>query len=135
MIFPTSIIKIIIGLWIFLPQYYVSSISRLRSCVISDQGEKFIFDLLSDKLERFELLMRRLRNSLSFFILKRVLSLAGRSLKLMKYIPRENLDYVREQLNRFDASVRVSRAPRSAPTLRFVERAGDPQEGGGEGGR
>ena len=54
--------------------------------------------------------MRRIRNSLSFFILKRVLGLTGRSLKLMKFIPRENLDYVREQLNRFDASVRVSRA-------------------------
>jgi len=47
--FPTSLIKIWLGLWILLPNY---------------SGEFFLYNLLSDKLEKFEYVMRVYRNKM-----------------------------------------------------------------------
>jgi len=46
---PTSVVKIWLGLWIMLPNF---------------SGEFFIYNLFSDKLEKFELQMRIFRNKL-----------------------------------------------------------------------
>jgi len=57
---PTAPIKLALGLWILLPQYSV----RISPLSLS-QGEFFLYNLISDKLETFEGTIRRSRNALA----------------------------------------------------------------------
>ncbi len=72
-----SLFKMIIGSWIFLPEYY---------------GEMFIFHLFEDKLVEFERAMRRIRNFMANLICSISLWFFGLALNWSEYIWTDDLE-------------------------------------------
>lgn len=85
-ILPTAPIKIWLGLWIMLPNF---------------SGEFFMYNLLSDKLERFEKEIRRGRNKIFAKIMSVAFSLASATFKISRpYIHTDNLKRFKESLDK-----------------------------------
>jgi hypothetical protein len=83
-ILPTAPIKIWLGLWIMLPNFY---------------GEFFMYNLLSDKLDRFEKEIRRGRNRIFAKIMSSAFTLSNATFKVSKpYIHTDNLKKFKERL-------------------------------------
>ena len=83
-ILPTAPIKIWIGLWIMLPNFH---------------GEFFMYNLLSDKLDRFEKEIRRGRNRIFAKIMSSAFTLAKATFKVSRpYIHTDNLKRFKESL-------------------------------------
>ena len=89
--FPTSLIKIWVGIWIMMPQYY---------------GEYAVFNILSDYLENFELLMRNIRDWLANSLVRFSIGMAQRSLKLIKYIPNDDLMECKENIMKMQMKIK-----------------------------
>ena len=82
---PTAPIKIWLGLWIMLPNF---------------SGEFFIYNLLSDKLIRFEQEIRRTRNKFFAKVMQTAFDLASSTFKFSRpYIHTDNLKKFREALD------------------------------------
>lgn len=85
-ILPTAPIKIWLGLWIMLPNF---------------SGEFFMYNLLSDKLERFEKEIRRGRNKIFAKIMSTAFTLASATFKISRpYIHTDNLKRFKESLDK-----------------------------------
>jgi hypothetical protein len=83
-ILPTAPIKIWLGLWIMLPNFY---------------GEFFMYNLLSDKLDRFEKEIRRGRNRIFAKIMSSAFTLSNATFKVSKpYIHTDILKKFKERL-------------------------------------
>lgn len=90
-ILPTAPIKIWLGLWIMLPNFY---------------GEFFMYNLLSDKLDRFEKEIRRGRNKIFAKIMSSAFTLASATFKISRpYIHTDNLKRFKESLETMLAEI------------------------------
>ncbi|CDW75947.1 UNKNOWN [Stylonychia lemnae] len=87
-IIPAAPIKLWLGLWIMLPNYH---------------GEFFMYNLLSDKLDKFEREMRKMRNTIvAKFMFFMTTTLHKQFLKLKPYIHTDNLRIMRENIKQID---------------------------------
>ena len=92
-VIPTAPIKIWLGLWIMLPNF---------------SGEFFIYNLLSDKLIRFEQEIRRTRNKFFAKVMQSAFDLANYTFKVSRpYIHTDNLKKFREALDKMHLEIDI----------------------------
>ena len=89
--FPTSLIKIWIAIWVMMPQYY---------------GEYAVFNIMSDRLEKFERSFRNVRNWFATKFVGFSLWIGQKSLKSIKYVPSSKLQGYKELVTKMDHKVR-----------------------------
>jgi hypothetical protein len=88
---PTAPIKIWLGLWIMLPNFH---------------GEFFMYNLLSDKLDRFEREIRKGRNKIFAWVLSSAFSLAQKTFKVSRpYIHTDILKKFKEDLENMHGEI------------------------------
>lgn len=83
---PTSILKLPLGMWILMPQFY---------------GEYAIFNLFSDVFEYLEFYFRYIRNSISSWMFGLTFSLCTFSI-IKKFLPTDRLKYFQNELRKLD---------------------------------
>lgn len=89
--FPTQLIKLGIGLWILLPQLH---------------GEFFVYNLVSDQLDKFELRVRVMRNNLVHKFMYWQIATARKMLGIFKpYIETKNLQKIKLLVDEMDKEI------------------------------
>mmetsp|Transcript_47349 Transcript_47349/g.34645 ORF Transcript_47349/g.34645 Transcript_47349/m.34645 type:complete len:178 (-) Transcript_47349:639-1172(-) len=99
---PTSLIHLWIGLWITLPNFH---------------GEAFFFNLISDKLEKFEYYMRLGRNKIVQRLVAWTFKLAAYTFASLKqYLRTDLVKGLKEEIGKLDAEMAKELVLRKAMT-------------------